>query len=71
MNKRAKYCRVKNRIYEVDDEGFLVATGVLQFDSIGAAKRASRDIQMREDGALGLGSVTTVDVRFRPDVEAH
>lgn len=69
--KRPKFCRVKNRIYNVDDEGFLINHGVTEFHSIGDAKKASREIQMREDGALGLGSVTTVDVRFRPDVDPN
>lgn len=49
--KKAKYFRNGNKINTI-------ATGeVVTYDSITKAKRASRELQMAEDGALGRGSL--------------
>ena len=48
---KTKFIRDRNRIIKIEDGS------VQKFKSVNAAKKKSREIQMAEDGAFGLGSV--------------
>lgn len=55
VTKEVKFVRIKNRILNIKTDY------VEHFKSVNAAKRKSRELQMQEDGALGLGSVIAKD----------
>lgn len=57
--KTTKYIRNGSTITSVEKNEDGNPVDVRQHDSINAAKRISRDIQLSEDGVLGRGSVMT------------